>query len=247
MKRVFCSFFLYFFNYSGTFFLKSIFLNFPLFIRALLTNFATDGAQFALRILFLQRNACLEYLRWRFQCIAFYAAFCKICYVSYWLKFHLLKFLKLRYVLTLEILFWTHIVLIYEDLTILTVCSYHVTYAFLSESTLYSCLNVTEFLVQSRREIWSLSDYNWTRTHNHLVHKRTLNHLAKWFVYEQMVRLLSVRLWTKWLWVRAQLQSDNPVKDIRFKKVYRTIGQNESHATWIVRFFIPCWFFINIY
>ena len=24
-----------------------------------------------------------------------------------------------------------------------------------------------------------LSDCNWTRTHNHLVHKRTLNHLAK--------------------------------------------------------------------
>ena len=24
-----------------------------------------------------------------------------------------------------------------------------------------------------------LSDSNWTQTHNHLVHKRTLNHLAK--------------------------------------------------------------------
>ena len=24
-------------------------------------------------------------------------------------------------------------------------------------------------------------DCNWTRTHNHLVHKRTLNHLPKWF------------------------------------------------------------------
>ena len=31
--------------------------------------------------------------------------------------------------------------------------------------------------------LWSLSDCNWTWTHNHLVHKRTLNHstkLAKW-------------------------------------------------------------------
>ena len=28
-------------------------------------------------------------------------------------------------------------------------------------------------------DIWSLSDYNGTRTHNHLVCKRTLNHLAK--------------------------------------------------------------------
>ena len=61
----------------------------------------------------------------------------------------------------------------------LTVCSYHVTYAFQSESTFYSCLNVKELLARSRREIWSLSDCNWTRTRNHLVHKRTLNHLAK--------------------------------------------------------------------
>ena len=35
----------------------------------------------------------------------------------------------------------------------LTVCSYHVTYAFQSEPTLYSCLNVKELLAQSRREI----------------------------------------------------------------------------------------------
>ena len=41
---------------------------------------------------------------------------------------------------------------------------------FQSESTL---------LTQSRREIWSLSDCNWTQTQNHLVRKRTLNHLAK--------------------------------------------------------------------
>ena len=44
-------------------------------------------------------------------------------------------------------------------------------------------------------------DCNWTRTQNHLARKRTLNYLvslAKW---------LSVRLLTKWLWVRVQLQS----------------------------------------
>ena len=35
----------------------------------------------------------------------------------------------------------------------LTVCSYHVTYAFQSESTLYSCLNVKELLARNRREI----------------------------------------------------------------------------------------------
>ena len=70
----------------------------------------------------------------------------------------------------------------FEDVILLnslTVSSCHVTYAFQSESTLYSCLNVKKLLVGSRRKIWSLSDCNWTRTKNHLVCKQTLNHLAK--------------------------------------------------------------------
>ena len=66
----------------------------------------------------------------------------------------------------------------------LTVCSHHVTYAFQGESTLYICLKIKYLLVQSRCKIWSLSDYNGTRTHNHLVCK-----------------------WTKLLWVRVPLQS----------------------------------------
>ena len=61
---------------------------------------------------------------------------------------------------------------------------------------LYSCLNIKELLVRSRREIWSLSDCNWTRTHNHLA--QPLASSAK---------CSSVRLWTKWLWARVQLQS----------------------------------------
>ena len=61
----------------------------------------------------------------------------------------------------------------------LIVCFYHVTYEFESESTLYSCLNVKELLARSRRHIWTLSDCNETRTQNHLVRKRTLNHLAQ--------------------------------------------------------------------
>ena len=61
----------------------------------------------------------------------------------------------------------------------LGVCSCDVTYAFQSECTLYSCLNVKELLPRSRREIWSLNDCSWTRNHNHLVPKRTLNHLGK--------------------------------------------------------------------
>ena len=42
------------------------------------------------------------------------------------------------------------------------------------------------------------ADCNWTRTQNHLVLNRTLNHLAK-----------LARLRTKWFWVRVQLQSIN--------------------------------------
>ena len=63
----------------------------------------------------------------------------------------------------------------------LTVCYYHVTHAFLSESTLYMYLNV---IAWNMRKMWGLCDSNWTWTHNHLVIKRMLNHLvklAKWW------------------------------------------------------------------
>ena len=42
-------------------------------------------------------------------------------------------------------------------------------------------VNANSIVAWSMREIWSLSDCNWTRTHNHLVHKRKLNHLAKYW------------------------------------------------------------------
>ena len=41
------------------------------------------------------------------------------------------------------------------------------------------CLNPREPLPRSRRQIWSLNDSNKIRSHNYLVCKRTLNHLAK--------------------------------------------------------------------
>ena len=93
----------------------------------------------------------------------------------------------------------------------LTVCSYHVTYAFQSESTFYSCLNVNELLAQNRREIWGLSDCNGTRTYNDLVCERTLNHLAKLAKWLKcyLAKWLSVCLRTKWLWVRVPSQSLN--------------------------------------
>ena len=43
----------------------------------------------------------------------------------------------------------------------------------------YSCLNVKELFARSRHQIWKLSGCNWTWSHSHLVHKQTLNHLAK--------------------------------------------------------------------
>ena len=51
----------------------------------------------------------------------------------------------------------------------LTASFYYVTYAFQSESTLFSCLNVKELLSRSGRDIWGLSDSNEIRKHNHLV------------------------------------------------------------------------------
>ena len=91
--------------------------------------------------------------------------------------------------------FWVFICTVH-----LTVCSCHVSYAFQSQSTLYSCLNLKELLAWSRREIWSLSDCNWARTQDHLVRKRTLNHLVK---MAGLAKWLRVRLRTKWFWVRV--------------------------------------------
>ena len=45
-------------------------------------------------------------------------------------------------------------------------------------------LNVKELLARSRRHIWNLSDSNEIRTHNHLVRKRELKHLANLAIRE---------------------------------------------------------------
>ena len=62
----------------------------------------------------------------------------------------------------------------------LAICYYNVKYAFQSESTLFLVrLKVMELLDRGRRYIWSLSDSNAIRTHNHSGRKRTLSDLAK--------------------------------------------------------------------
>ena len=109
----------------------------------------------------------------------------------------------------------------------LTVCSYHIAYAFQSESTLYSCLNVKELLAWSRHKIWSLSNCNSTWTHNHLVHIRILNHLAKLAKPAILAKWLSICLWTKCFWVQVQLQSvfilnvlyDERIRDSSMKNI----------------------------
>ena len=55
-----------------------------------------------------------------------------------------------------------------QSTILLTVCSYHVMYAFQSESTLYSSHSI---VARNRREIWSLSDCNGTRTHFSNIYK----------------------------------------------------------------------------
>ena len=87
---------------------------------------------------------------------------------------------------------------------LLTVCYYHVMYAFQSESTHCSSLNVKELLARYRRDIWSLSDSIGIRTHKHLVRKRLLKHLAK---PASLAKWLSVHLRTKYFWVRFPLLS----------------------------------------
>ena len=57
----------------------------------------------------------------------------------------------------------------------LITCSYHVTYAFQSESTRHISMNVKELLARSRRDIWKLSDCNETRDH--------MVKLTKWLIW----------------------------------------------------------------
>ena len=63
-------------------------------------------------------------------------------------------------------------------------CSYHVKYAFQSESTPYSCLNVTELFPRSRQEIWSLSEH--------------ISHLVLVFPLLTLNMKLPTGIWCSW-------------------------------------------------
>ena len=105
----------------------------------------------------------------------------------------------------------------FRELNCMLLCQNRVTHDFQIESKLYSCLNVTELLAQSRHHIWSLSDCNLIRTHNNLVRKRKLNHLAK---LSSLAKWLSVCLRTKWLWVWITLLSFRELNFFHFLLCY---------------------------
>ena len=95
----------------------------------------------------------------------------------------------------------------------LTVCSYHVTYAFQGESTIYSCVNVKGLLARNWLEGCSLSDCNCTWTHDHLVRKLTINHLVNLVWLNGWVFVYKLRLrFVLWVWVQFQsikVKTDN--------------------------------------
>ena len=81
----------------------------------------------------------------------------------------------------------------------LTVCFCHVTCAFQSEFTLYSCLNVEELLAWSWREIWSLSDCNWPHSEDSLwnAYVTWQEHTLYWQYLQKSWRLVG------WYWMRG--------------------------------------------
>ena len=58
-------------------------------------------------------------------------------------------------------------------------CYYHATYEFQSESTLYTLPECQGTTCSKQAPYLKFKWQNGIQTHNHLVHKKTLNHLAK--------------------------------------------------------------------
>ena len=95
----------------------------------------------------------------------------------------------------------------------LTICSCRVTYAFQSEFTLYSCLDVEELVARSRRQtcrVWIHSETSrWhdKNVQSNAPYRQVLTTQQTYLV--SLAKWLSVRLWTKWLKVRVKLLSQN--------------------------------------
>ena len=75
-----------------------------------------------------------------------------------------------------------------------------------NESTVWNCMIIKEVSAQNRHDICKLRDCNETETNDHIVHKRTLNYLAK---LANLTKWLSVGLQTTWLRICVPLPSLN--------------------------------------
>ena len=92
-------------------------------------------------------------------------------------------------------------------------------YAIQRESTLHKCLNVKKLLPRNRRDIWSLRDSKW------------LSCVVSTYLYgafDWIYTLMSVRLRTKWLWVRIPLLSLKPFSNISI------VDFEQENANWDV-------------
>ena len=95
----------------------------------------------------------------------------------------------------------------------------------LSFSSCSLLMAVSFRLIISSFKLLILSDCNWTWTQNHLVCKWTLSHLA--------------RLWTKWFWIRVQLQSlklqISRLLQARSSFTFRQLQSVDSHVRDMIR------------
>ena len=101
-----------------------------------------------------------------------------------------------------------------------------------------SCLNDKQLLAWNRCEIWSLSDCNWTQTHNHLVHKRTLNYLAK------LAKCLYIQLRIPYLSKCCFLATSNliqtSIQSHNQSMILKALPQ--CHCYFLVHFFLRLYF-----
>ena len=143
---------------------------------------------------------------------------------------------------TLNVLYNENLWKLFGKLQKVSVCSSHVTYAFQSESTLYTFLNVKELLARRRREILSLSNCNWK--------KKTTKKLQLDSNLEPLSLETNTQpghsngpVWlnggvfllrTKWFW--AQLQSLKlQISHLLWAKIFLTFRQVESvNSLWNV-------------
>ena len=160
------SLFSFLFNLSydcfSLFLLRVIFLAYHVFFLAKQVSFFGIFLPIRLLILFQKRALCLYYT----SCQSFHLIFCFqtwLIVVAKFLKFDLAALIS-----------WIFLILRYSlYVIIMSPTSFRV------NPHSIVCLNVKELLAWSRRSIWSLSDSNGIQTHNHLIRKQTLNHLAK--------------------------------------------------------------------